>query len=88
MMLDDLLARITPEVYQRLQEAVATGRWPDGRRLDETQRALCLQAVIAWGERRLPAEQRVGHIAQRPHTHCGGASEDGSREPRPLQWRA
>jgi uncharacterized protein YeaC (DUF1315 family) len=88
MMLDDLLARITPEVYQKLQDAVATGRWPDGRRLDEAQRALCLQAVIAWGERQLPAEQRVGHIAQQPHAHCGSQGEDGSREPRPLQWRS
>ncbi|MAS40791.1 MAG: hypothetical protein CMK33_03650 [Porticoccaceae bacterium] len=88
MMLDDLLARITPEVYQKLQEAVATGRWPDGRCLDETQRALCLQAVIAWGERHLPAEQRVGHIPQRPHAHCGSPGEDDNREPRPLQWRS
>ncbi|MFZ5653631.1 MAG: DUF1315 family protein [Pseudomonadota bacterium] len=88
MTLDELLARITPEVYRTLQEAVATGRWPDGSRLGEEQRALCLQAVIAWGERQLPPEQRVGHIPQRPHAHCGGQEEDESREPRPLQWRS
>ena len=87
MTLDDLLARITPEVYETLQQAVATGRWPDGGRLDDDQRALCLQAVLAWGERHLPPEQRVGHIPQRPHPHCGGTGEEPAGEPRPLQWR-
>ncbi len=88
MKLDDLLSRITPEVYQTLQDAVATGRWPDGRRLDDEQRALCLQAVIAWGERHLPADQRVGHIPRPPPVSCGGEDEDESQKPRPLQWRS
>ncbi len=88
MTLDDLLAHITPEIYTRLQQAVAIGRWPDGSRLDAEQRALCLQAVLAWGERHLLPEQRVGHIPQRPHPHCGGAGEETADESRPLQWRA
>ena len=87
MTLDDLLAHINPEVYETLQQAVATGRWPDGSRLDDDQRALCLQAVLAWGERHLPPEQRVGHIPQRPHPHCGDTGEESPDAARPLQWR-
>lgn len=88
MVLDELLARITPEVYETLQQAVATGRWPDGSRLDDDRRALCLQAVIAWGERHLAPEQRVGHIPPRPHLHCGDTGEGPPDAPRPLQWRS
>lgn len=88
MTLDELLARITPEVYQTLQEAVATGRWPDGSRLEDDQRALCLQAVIAWGERHLPPEQRVGHLPPQPHPQCGGEVEVAAAEPRPLRWQS
>lgn len=88
MILDELLARITPEVYETLQQAVATGRWPDGSQLDGDQRALCLQAVIAWGERHLAPAQRVGHIPARPHQHCGGTGEEARDAPRPVQWRS
>ncbi|MBK8131917.1 MAG: DUF1315 family protein [Gammaproteobacteria bacterium] len=86
MDLDHLLAHITPEVYATLKQAVETGRWPDGNRLDDEQRGLCLQAVIAWGERHLPAAERVGHIPSRPHTHCGGEGEMSAAEPQPLKW--
>lgn len=87
MDLDHLLAHITPAVYETLKQAVETGRWPDGNRLDATQRGLCLQAVIAWGERNLPAGERVGHIPARAHPHCGGSGEVADPAPRPLQWR-
>ena len=85
MDLDHLLAHITPAVYETLKQAVETGRWPDGNRLDDNQRGLCLQAVIAWGERNLPADERVGHIPARPHSHCGNSGEVAA--PRPLHWR-
>ena len=86
MDLDHLLAHITPAVYETLKQAVATGRWPDGNRLDATQRELCLQAVIAWGARHLPEAERVGHIPTRSHAHCGGGGEVSTAEPQPLKW--
>lgn len=88
MTLDELLTQITPEIYETLQQAVAIGRWPDGARLDDEQRALCLQAVIAWGEHNLTPEQRVGHIPARPHPHCGGSGDEANDAPRPVQWRS
>lgn len=57
-----LVARMTPDVYERLKRAVELGRWPDGRSLSAEQKENALQAVIAWGELHLDAEQRVGFI--------------------------
>jgi len=62
MTLDELIASITPETYANLQRAVELGKWPDGTRLTPEQRANCMQAVIAYGERNLAAEERVGYI--------------------------
>lgn len=62
MNLDELIASITPETYEALKRAVELGKWHDGSRLTPEQRANCMQAVIAYGERNLAAEQRVGFI--------------------------
>ena len=43
MDLKKLLDSITPEVYERLKQAVEIGKWPDGRALTDGQKALSLQ---------------------------------------------
>ena len=67
-----LLESITPDTLGNLRQAVELGRWPDGRKLEPAQRELCLQAVIAWESRNLPAEQRTGYIGQ----GCKSQSKD------------
>lgn len=62
MNFDDLMTSITPEIFQNLQRAVETGRWPDGRRLTDEQREHCMAAVIAYGQRNLPVHEQVGYI--------------------------
>lgn len=62
MQFDDLIASITPEIYQNMLRAIETGRWPDGRSVTDAQREQCMTAVIAWGERHLSAQERVGFI--------------------------
>lgn len=63
--LDALLESMTPEIHARLKEAVALGRWENGDKLSEAQKSLCLQAVIAYDEKYLTPEQRVGYIRKR-----------------------
>ncbi|MEZ8965233.1 DUF1315 family protein [Vibrio breoganii] len=46
--LEQMVAAITPEAYQRLCFAVETGRWPEGTALSEEQRAYCQQAVMLY----------------------------------------
>ena len=60
--------------YENLRRALALGRWPDGRRLDERQRQICLEAVVAWEAIHLPPEARTGHLER-------GACADTSAEP-------
>lgn len=49
--LDEMLAAMTPEIYQRLATAVELGKWPDGVELTPEQRDNSLQLVIIWQSR-------------------------------------
>lgn len=75
MTLDELIASITPETYESLKRAVELGKWADGTRLTPEQRANCMQAVIAYGERNLAEEERVGFI-DRGHKEEGEVCGD------------
>ncbi|HEI8864814.1 YeaC family protein [Serratia sp. AKBS12] len=44
----DLIAAMTPEIYQRLVQAVELGKWPDGVALTAEQKENSLQAVMLW----------------------------------------
>jgi len=60
--LADLIAGITPEIHASLKQAIELGRWENGEKLTGEQKALCLQAVIAYDEANLQPEQRVGYV--------------------------
>ncbi|ANI29141.1 transcriptional regulator [Yersinia entomophaga] len=51
MELDDLIASMTPEIYQRLSQAVELGKWPDGVALTAEQKENSLQMVMLWQAR-------------------------------------
>ena len=91
MNIDELIARIDPGIYEHLKTAVATGRWQNGMQLSEDQRALCLQAVIAYDSRHKPEHERVGYVTL-PTGHCGrekpapgGASPGRKEDYRPVK---
>ncbi|WP_368163386.1 YeaC family protein [Aeromonas sp. R6-2] len=48
MSFQQVIADMPQEVYERLRTAVELGKWPDGRVLNEEQKATSLQAVMAW----------------------------------------
>lgn len=70
MNIHELIARIDPGIYDHLKTAVETGRWQNGAALSEEQRALCLQAVIAYDLEHKPVHERVGYVAM-PTGACG-----------------
>ena len=78
-----LIDTMSPEIYQSLVRAVELGRWPDGKRLTTEQRANALQAIIAWGERNLGEQDRVGYIdkKQKSDDQCETPAET------PLRWK-
>lgn len=51
MELDEMIAAMTPEVYQRLATAVETGKWADGVALTSEQKENSLQLVMLWQAR-------------------------------------
>ncbi|CCG87427.1 YeaC family protein [Erwinia piriflorinigrans] len=51
MQLDEMIASMTPEVYQRLVTAVETGKWADGVALTPEQKEHSLQLVLLWQAR-------------------------------------
>lgn len=67
-----LIEQMDEQAWQNMRRAIETGRWPDGHRLPDEQRALCMRAVLAWEARFLPQEQRTGYI-ERPG--CGDTTE-------------
>ena len=42
----DSVQQMDREVYERLVDSLATGRWPDGRALTDAQRQHAMRAVI------------------------------------------
>ncbi|CAH0992508.1 hypothetical protein SIN8267_02640 [Sinobacterium norvegicum] len=62
MDLEKILATITPEVYANLQRAIELGKWADGKVLTVEQKELCMQAIIAYGEKNLIEEDRTGFV--------------------------
>ena len=48
MNIDALVSSMTPEVYERLRQAVETGKWIDGTPLNDEQKASSMQAVMLY----------------------------------------
>lgn len=69
---DTLLATLTPELVTAFRRAIEIGKWPDGRKVTDEQRATCMQAVIAWEHRHLPEAERTGYIdkGEKDGDHC------------------
>ena len=80
MNIKQLIDSITPDIYQRLKQAVEIGKWPDGSALTDEQKALSMQAVIAY-EESFPAAQKTGFVPSKP-TACGPKDLDQE----PLKW--
>ncbi len=63
MNFEELVANITPEIYQQLKRAVELGKWADGSVLSKQQRESSLQGIIAYELEHLPEDERTGYIA-------------------------
>jgi uncharacterized protein len=52
-----LVQAMSPDTYEKLAQAVATGRWADGNLMSESQRADSLQLVMAYQAQVLKSEE-------------------------------
>ncbi|MFE1280253.1 YeaC family protein [Klebsiella aerogenes] len=51
MDIEQIIASMTPELYQRLATAVELGKWPDGVALTPEQKENSMQLVMFWQAR-------------------------------------
>ena len=78
-----MIDSMSPEIYQSLKRSVELGKWPDGKPLTPEQRQHALQAIMAWGDKHLRQERRVGYIDK------GHKAGDGCDDPleTTLNWK-
>ncbi|MFC4699642.1 YeaC family protein [Glaciecola siphonariae] len=48
MQVEQLVAAMTPQVFNNLRQAVETGKWPDGKALSDEQKENAMQAVLLY----------------------------------------
>jgi uncharacterized protein YeaC (DUF1315 family) len=81
---EKLIENITPEIHLSLKRAIEIGKWPDGKVVTQEQRSLCMEAVIAYDNKFLTEQQRVGYI-DRGSKADGELCDDDTAE-KPLKW--
>lgn len=84
---ETLLDSLTPDLVATFRRAIETGRWPDGRKVSDAQRATCLQAVIAWEHRHLPETERTGYIDKGEKDGQTCDDHDHAQEDQPVRFR-
>ena len=57
MNLEQMLATITPEVYENLKYAAETGKWQNGQKVTDEQRENAVQLVMAYQSKVEQSEQ-------------------------------
>lgn len=63
MNIEQLIASMTPEIYQNMKEAVELGRWGDGREMSPDQKELSVEAMIRYEHlNNIPETERVGYV--------------------------
>ncbi len=58
----DVLNSLTPQIVDKFRTAIEIGRWENGEKLTDAQRATCMQAVMIWEHEYLPVDERTGYI--------------------------
>lgn len=80
MNFDDMIASITPEIYERLKTAIELGKWPDGTLLTKQQLESSMQAIIAYDHHNHSDENSVGYI-DRGKKEEGELCDDDAAKP-------
>lgn len=88
MNFDELLRNINPEIYQNLKRALELGKWPNGERLTQEQKELCMEAIIVYEAKNLPEQERTGYIGNGPE-NCASATKENMTmdDEMPMRWK-
>ena len=85
---DEVIAQLTPEIYQNFKRAVEIGKWPDGRVVTPEQKEHCMTAVIAYEQKFVAEQERTGFIdrgSKEEGEMCDDKPDPNSETP--LKWQ-
>lgn len=77
---NNLISNISEAIYQEMKVALELGRWNSQKPLTEQQKAICLQAIIAYEARHLNEQERTAYIQVRPHDACNNQNDSIEEE--------
>jgi hypothetical protein len=83
MQYKQMLEQLTPEIYEQFKRAIEIGKWPDGRKLSDEQKSLCMEAVIAYDIKHHAEIERVGYIDRGSKAEGEMCNDD---DPKPIKW--
>ena len=62
MNFQEVAENLNPQSYQALKTAIELGKWPSGIAHNEQQKVICLDALIAYEQKNLPADKQTGYM--------------------------
>ena len=90
MNLVEMIENMRPQVHSALKKAVEIGKWPNGEKLSQEQRALCMEAVLTYDQVHLAETERVGYIdrgIKEEGEMCGDdLNKGGTGAETPMKW--
>jgi uncharacterized protein YeaC (DUF1315 family) len=86
---EQLVAAMTPQIYQNLRQAVETGKWPDGKKLSEEQAENAMQAVLLYQAKIEQSDQHMtvgknGEIVQKTRSELQQEMKQASANETPI----
>ncbi len=69
-------SKLTPELYEQFRQAIALGKWPDGRVVSEKQKKIMLESVIIYEANNVSEEKRTAILEDQ----CASLSSDNSAD--------
>ena len=58
--INELVGRMSPEIYERLKDAVALGRFNEQERMSKALLGQCMQLLILYEAHHLESHERIG----------------------------
>lgn len=79
-------SELSPEVYQKLKQALELGRWDNGVAITKEQQQITLQAILHYEAQHLPPEQRTGYMPSACKNKVVSSNQT-TEDSAPIRWQ-
>ena len=70
-----LIGQMTPEIYENLKSSLELSKWPNGQRMTEQQKEVCMEAIIAYEYKFKSEKERTGYIEKGKKVTANGVQQ-------------